>query len=291
MSLAALYSAKYLVQMFRYEDAIDALAAAVPSKEKDSIEFNILINLCEDKKAATIANRIYASLGSSSKTSEYELVVLRNAGHLFPPSTSRNILTAAIRGFTKLGNKFGVATTLNNLGVVELADGHHAEAKRCLGEARQMLIELDSREVYQPLVNLGVLAAVTSDLALAKTLAHDARRFAPKSLAMDMVMLDFNDAVLTLCTGHIEDELTVETFRKLYGAAVKTRDLRFIEIVAWFASSLESQLSSRKTIEYSSSMIEHVQKRLTAGLEIFIEIDVNGQRMNAPFILSPHWRY
>ena len=72
--LAALYSAKFLVQLFRYEDAARALAEAEPSKERDAVEFNILINLCDDAKAASVVNRIYRTLDRRSQTSEYELV-------------------------------------------------------------------------------------------------------------------------------------------------------------------------------------------------------------------------
>ncbi|HEY6898403.1 MAG TPA: hypothetical protein VI279_14175, partial [Rhodocyclaceae bacterium] len=289
--LAALYSAKFLVQLFRYEDAAHALAEADPSKERDAVEFNILINLCEDARAAGIVNRIYRTLGRQTQASEYELVILRNSGHLFPARTSRSILDAAIRGFTRLGNQFGVATCTNNLGVVELADGHLAVARKLLETAHRMLLQLDSREAYQPLVNLSAAAATEGNYALAEAFAKDARRFAPPSLAMDLAMLDFNDAVLALAAGKIESEAALEIFRSLHHKATKTRDLRFIQVVAWFTASIESQLSSARTVEYLDAIVDTVLQRATAGIEVMIPVELNGAVMKAPLVLSPHWRY
>lgn len=289
--LAALYSAKFLVQLFRYEDAARALAEAEPSKEKDAVEFNILINLCEDAKAAGIVNRTYRALGKQTHASEYELVVLRNSGHLFPADMSRSILDAAIRGFTLLGNQFGVATTTNNLGIIELADGHVAVARKHLEAAHRMLLQLDSREVYQPLVNLSAVAASEGNYALAEALAKDARRFAPPSLAMDLAMLDFNDAVLALAAGKTESDAVLEIFRGLHHAAAKTRDIRFIQVVAWFTASVESQLTGTRTVVYLGTIVDKLLLRATAGIEIMIPVHLNGVAMQAPLVLSPHWRY
>lgn len=289
--MAALYSSKFLVQLFRYEDAARALAEAEPSKERDAVEFNILINLCDDAKAASVVNRIYRALDRRSQTTEYELVVLRNSGHLFPAATSRKILDAAIRGFGMLGNQFGIATCINNLGIVELSDGDQAAAKRHFEVAHRMLLQLDSREAYQPLVNLSAVAAMDGDYVLAKTLATDARRFAPPSLGMDQVMLDFNDAVLALATGQMQSEAALDVFRHLYQEAAKTRDMRFIQVVAWFAASIESQLSSTRTVEYAKSIIDKVLSRSTAGIEVMISVKLNNVEMKAPLVLSPHWRY
>lgn len=289
--LAWLYSAKYLVQTFQYEDAARALEKLQPSKEKDVIEFNILANLCEDRKAATIASRIFGLLNHFKQVTEHELVVLRNSGHLFPVNQSRDTLNLALRGFTRLGNRFGVATTFNNLGVVELASGGYTEARKHLNVAYEMLNTLDSPEVYQPLVNLSVLAATTGNITEARELLERAKGFAPKSLIMDMVMLEFNNAILALRTEHSLSTDIVQKFRRLHANAARSRDVRFIEVVAWFTASLEAHFSNVRTVDYSSSIIERIFTRTTAGLEVFLPIELEGIKMNAPLILSPHWRY
>jgi len=210
---------------------------------------------------------------------------------LFPAATSRVILNAAIRGFGMLGNQFGIATCINNLGIVELTCGDQAAAKRHFELAHSMLLQLDSREAYQALVNLSAVAAIEGDFELAQKVAKDARHLTPPSLAMDQVMLDFNDAVLALATGQMQSEAALSVFRHLYQEAAKTRDMRFIQVVAWFASSIETVLSSSRTVEYAKHVVDKVLSRSTAGMEVMIPVKVNDVDIKAPFVLSPHWRY
>jgi len=132
---------------------------------------------------------------------------------------------------------------------------------------------------------------MAGDYEFAETLAKDARRFVPPSLAMDQVMLDFNDAVLALATSRMQSEAALDVFRRLYQEAAKTRDMRFIQVVAWFAASVESLLSSTQTVEYAKRVIDRVLSRSTAGIEVMIPVKLNGVEMMAPLVLSPHWRY
>ncbi len=105
------------------------------------------------------------------------------------------------------------------------------------------------------------------------------------------IMLNFNDAVLALATGQMQSEVALDVFRHLYQEAAKTRDMRFIQVVAWFAASIESQLSSTRTVEYAKSIIDKVLSRTTAGIEVMISVKLNSVEMKAPLVLSPHWRY
>jgi tetratricopeptide (TPR) repeat protein/ABC-type dipeptide/oligopeptide/nickel transport system ATPase subunit len=289
--LAALYAAKYLVQLFRYEDATRALAEAAATKEKEAVEFNIAINLCQDGDAALIADRIFGALGQRRTVSEYELVLLRNSGHLFPASKSRAVLETAMREFTRLGKRFGAATTRNNLGIVELLDGRYAQARLHLHAAHQVLVSMDSDEIYQPLVNLGALAATAGDFALARQHLRSARQAVPRALLMDLALLDFNQSVLDLCEGRISGLDAVPVLLKIYEDATRTADIRFIEVVAWFTAVLESRFSSGQTTEYNAEMISRILEGKTSGLELLLECEVGGHRLRLPYILSPNWRY
>src|SRR5258707_175524 len=88
---------------------------------------------------------------------EFQCVMLRNAGHLYDGTESRQLLNRSRNAFTRLGLRFGAATATNNLGVVALWGGHHRQAERELSSARAQLEDLGSNEVYQPLINLAVL--------------------------------------------------------------------------------------------------------------------------------------
>lgn len=289
--LAALYSAKYLVQLFRYDEARRALEDAGQSKECEVIEFNIALNLCQDERAAALAERLLEAIASNEIHSEYDLLVLRNSGHLFAPAKARQLVEAALRGFARLGKQFGIATCRNNLGIVELADQRYGQARQQLERARQMLAALNSDEIYQPLVNLAGVAAVTGNFYLAQTHLQAARQAAPAALMMDQAMLDFNDAVLALCQRQLPAELALARFRQVYADAARTSDLRFIEVVAWFTASLESILTAERNINYSEAAMARILRADTAGLELFLDVELRGHRLRAPYILSPHWRY
>ena len=97
--------------------------------------------------------------------------------------------------------------------------------------------------------------------------------------------------MLALATGQMQSEAALDVFHHLYQEAAKTRDMRFIQVVAWFTASIESQLSSTRTVEYAENIIDKVLSRSTAGIEVMISVKLNGVEMKAPLVLSPHWRY
>lgn len=287
-SLAALYEAKYLVQLFRYDEAQRALAQAEPSKDRQAVAFNIMINLCQDDEAAQIALRTYESLPAFP--SEQDYVILRNSGHLFRPERARQLVSSAVEGFRRLGSRFGVATSLNNLGIVELFAGRDRAARAHFEEARKALSDLGSNEVYQPFVNLSALAMRDCDLAGAKRWLSAAREALPRLLTMDTVMIDANETVLSLIGGQISFEDALRRFRQCVTEANRTRDIRFAETVSWFCSSLEMRMTGTVTTTYSAAMIERIRNSGNVGTELFPTVDVNGP-LDAPYFLSVHWRY
>jgi hypothetical protein len=193
--------------------------------------------------------------------------------------------------FKKRGSRFGYATTLNNMAVVAIADGKYSEALRHLEDAKGILSDLGSIEAYQPLTNMGVLAALSGDWSTAKRKIQDARAMASTQLAMDRVMFDFNEEVLNILARDIQPRDAIEKLRLLSQLSAKTRDIRFIEIVAWFVASLETALSITPTIDYSKEFIENLLSRDEACLEVLFPMYAGGKKIMAPLILSPHWRY
>jgi tetratricopeptide (TPR) repeat protein len=196
-SLASLYEAKYLVQLFRYDEAVTALERVTESKEKRAVAFNIMLNLAQDERAAEIAMEVYGEISEETGT-EQDYLILRNSGHLFPPDDARVLVLASLHGFQALGRRFGVATALNNLGIVELASGSIA-ARATFDAAYRQLAELDSTEIYEPLVNLSAVSLLTGDIAMAEQLLSSARDAAPRSLRQDRAMLDLNAIALEVC--------------------------------------------------------------------------------------------
>jgi tetratricopeptide (TPR) repeat protein len=290
-SLAYLYEAKYLVQMFLYEEAATALEHVPESKEKRAVTFNIMLNLLQDEQAAKIAMSVYEEISEETGT-EQDYLILRNSAHLFPPEDARLLVEASVNGFQALRRRFAVATGLNNLGIVELASGLIGAAREHFEASRRQLSELGSSEVYQPLVNLSAVALLREDLTAARRFLTLARDAAPSQLLQDSAMLDMNAIALEVCGSDAFGLDVVERMSAVAAAASETRDLRFVDVATWFAECLEAALAERS--EPTGSLSQRIQETRESGrvaLEIFVARDVGAERLEVPFVLSPHWRY
>jgi hypothetical protein len=289
-TLAAAYEAKFLVQLFRYEEAVAALEGVPDSKEKRSITFNIMLNLAEDDRAAELAMGVFADVSRATGT-EHDYLVLRNAVHLFPPAEARAMADAAVDGFGALGRRFGAATARNNLGIVELAAGATDLARDAFELARLELDELGSTEVYQPLVNLSAVALLAGDLDAARGYLAAGRVAAPRSLQQDGAMFDLDGVTVDLCNGTCSIDDASARMRPVVDAARKTRDLRFLAVAEWFAASLDSLVGGRPVVPATADVIERLRSDGRVPLERFLPVAVDGMPFEAPFVLSPHWRY
>ena len=289
--LGALYAAKYLVQLFRYEEAEAELAKAGTSEEATSIAFTISLNLCRDEDAARLTEATYASLSKTLARSEFSLVILRNSGHLFPAERSREILSFASRAFHRQGKLFGTATCINNLGLVELAAGNFNEARAHLTLAYQMLQELESLEAYQPLVNLSVLECCQGQMATALDRLSQARSLAPVTLAMDKAMLDFNETVLRLLTLELVPTQAMPQLLAIQRSAAQTHDLRFIEVVTRFIGELQIRCHGIRDVPEPEQAFDEIFESARTPLELYFPLQVGANVIQAPLVLSPHWRY
>jgi tetratricopeptide (TPR) repeat protein len=289
-SLASLYEAKYLVQLFRYDEARAALDRVSPHEETHTVAYNIMLNLAQDDQAAEIAMEVYAGI-SGVTGSEYDYVVLRNSVHLFKPEDALVLVNAAVEGFRKLGRHFGEATALTNRGIVELASGSIGDAKGSFNAARRQLASLESTEVYQPLVNLSAVALLEGDVLAARQILIEARDNAPGSLMQDSAMLDFNALSLDLCGGDCSAGEAAARMQAISEAARRTRDLRFIDIVVWFADSLNAVVGEGPLISPPNARVDQIRNSGRVALEVFVPCRLGLFDLDVPYVLSPHWRH
>ena len=289
-ALSNLYEAKYLIQLFRYEIAQDSLKEAKGGPERDLASFNILINLNKNDEATDIAQRVY-SKARRETCSEFEYAILRSAGHLFSQGEAIEMLQVAVSGFQKLGSDFGAATTLSNLAIVEMLRGQTSQAEKHLKQACDSLQTLLSTEIYQPLVNLSALALMRQDFVEAAEFLKLARDDAPRTLAMDALMFDYNDLALAIVTGKISGKKAYQICLQIHHKAQKTKDIRFIETLGWFTNELAARFDSGKNVPFSEEIMARVLNPKLAGLELFFSTSKLGPELRVPYILSPHWRY
>lgn len=288
--LAHLYEAKYLVQLFRYDDASHALEKVVDSRERDLVYFNILLNLCSNEEALQIAENVYSE-STTSNLSEFECAILRNSGHLFSNTDAHVILTVAVEGFARLGTTHGFATALNNLAIAEIVANKHKAARKNLLKAESILSKLASAEVYQPIVNLAAISLASNEFQSARDWLQLARESVPRTLSMDALMLDHNELVVELVENKNMNMEIYEQFKSLHDAARRTRDVRFTETIGWFVSQLQAALSIDRDVQYSHIVVHAVLDPDLSGMEIIIPLQLRKIFVETPFFLSPHWRY
>ncbi len=289
-SLASLYEAKYLIQLFRYDEALALLSQAPESFERRAALFNISINLTEDDRAAKIATAVHAEV-TSGGGNEQDYVVLRNSAHLFDAEQARVLLGAALEGFEGLGLRFGAATTMNNMGIVELTSGSRRAARAHFNDASRELVSLDSLEVYQPLVNLSAASFLDRNFEEASALLAEARDATPRLLVQDKSMLELNAVALDICAGRLDASLG-ERMSAVVKSARQTKDLRFIDIARWFDETLTAALTG--TAPPSIPLQDRIEARRKNGhvpLEVFMPATVHETLLEVPFVLSPNWRY
>jgi hypothetical protein len=282
-----LFSAKYLVQKFDYGDAEVLLKGVSPGADRDVVLFNILLNLERDEEA----KRMLGGIERLEILEETHCVILRNSGHLYEPSTSRALVFRSLEGFQQLGLRFGVATALNNLGVVELWAGDHIQAERRLHAAKTQLEFLNSNEAYQPLTNLSVLHAVRGDIHGAARLLSQARATVSRRLLMDDVMLRSNELILSLAAKSICLNDAVPRMQELFSLSLQTKDLRFRRAMAWLYEQLTSATTGDGSVDGPSAFEERTKAESKCGIEVFFDVRVEDRRVRLLLHLSPHWRY
>lgn len=290
-SIASLYEAKYLVQLFQYDEAQRALDRVTDPKEKQAVAFNMMLILAQDDDAAEIAMEVFSEVSAATGT-EQDYVILRNSGHLFPSQDARAVIDVALEGFRRLGRPFGYASTLNNRGVIELVDGHLNEARSTLEAARQLLVEIESVEVYQPMVNLSALSLLEGDLNAARQWLSDARDVAPRSLMQDDAMFEHNGVVLGICEGGFTAPDAATRMQEVTKLARRTSDLRFIDLVCWLDELVVAVRDGRDPARNSfGPRIDEIRGSVRLPIEVFVPTCLDGNDVEIPFVLSPNWRY
>jgi hypothetical protein len=201
------------------------------------------------------------------------------------------MVNAAVDGFAALGRRFGVATALNNRAIVELATGSIDSARSSLDAASRELAALDSPEVYQPLVNLGALALREGNITAARSLLASARDAAPRSLMQDSAMLKLNSLALDICDGGYPGSDAAKRMEDIVSEARRTRDLRFIDVVMWFADSLDAIVTGRQPRASAASRVDEIRNNGRVPIEVFVAGSVEGISIQVPYVLSPQWRH
>lgn len=100
-------------------------------------------------------------------------------------------------------------------------------------------------------------------------------------------MFDLNEVALDICAS---DRLGIDIVERVLAAARaarQTRDLRFIDVVTWFAECVERGAPTA----HSRRRIKEIRADERVPLELFVPKRIGAAEIEVPFVLSPHWRY
>lgn len=190
-----LYKAKFLLQSYHYQEAIDTLGNRLANYEGWSIYLNALQHLRRDNEVREKISQLQERTCMYSDV-EYYYIILRNSGHLFPHNEAIKNLQKALEYFRNLDNKFVESTCLNNIGILYLYQSQETEnicvARNYFKQAKKIMHQLKSNEEYQSIINIGVSYLCENNPKLALEYFECAQALMPRSLSFDMMKLQCN---------------------------------------------------------------------------------------------------
>lgn len=190
-----LYKAKFLLQSYHYQEAIDTLNNRLTNYEGWSIYLNALQHLRRDDEVREKVLYLQKNMYQYSDI-EYYYIILRNSGHLFSYNNAIKNIQKALEYFQNLDNKFVESTCLNNAGILYLYQSQEKEnictARRYFNQAKKIMHQLKSNEEYQSIINIGVSYLCENNPTLALEYFECAQAIMPSSLSFDMIKLKCN---------------------------------------------------------------------------------------------------
>ena len=279
-SILEINAAKYLNQLYRYEEAAALLDKVPRSTETLMYKLNILQCQCRDREAVALLQSLQE--GEYFEDDHY-YIILRNSIHYYLYEDALNRLTRALSHFGNRRLVFEQATVQNNIGVVEAWAGRLDSAEGYLSAAAAVFRGLGSSEIYQPLINLSVTAILRGNLERGEELAEEARMWVAPSLALDLLAIDNNQLVSRFLRGSIGRAKATAEFEDFLLDAARVNDPRLTDVLELNYRTLTQDQSN---YEPRSNM-----RTENAGYEVPIAVGREDDSFELWLILSPHWRY
>lgn len=280
-----LYRAKFLLQSYHYQQAIDTLTNRLINYESWSIYLNALQHLRYDNKVREKVIFLQENIHQYPDI-EYYYIILRNSGHLFPENEAINNLQKALEYFQNLENKFVESTCLNNIGIIYLYQSQKKEnictARKYFKQARKIMRQLKSNEEYQSIINIGVSYLCENNPELALEYFECARTIMPSSLVFDMIKLQCN---ILICKYLIRKQDVYYIREELLSLCSEAEELPD----PWIKLLCEYNLYILRNGDISHT--DSFLKNYPGDVNLYGLILKNTNINNFMLGISPHWRY
>ena len=280
---------KFLIQTYEFDDALQELEKISNSSIKLLCQTNALQHLGFDSEVEDLLD---ANLSSCNLDENY-YIILRNTAHYFNYEEAKDNLLLALNYFSKNRfTSFVVATIQNNLSVINIWAEKYGEADKYLKSSIKALELIHSNEVFEPYCNKSVLHLLCQEYSIAHKYALKALDNCPKTLTLDIIMLNINIIIIELC----QKKITIE---EALNALEKISDQYPIIEDPWYEFQL---LYNRRQI---ASLLQCEEVQLTPVHERYIteyynsktkyyilkEFYIQNYQVRLCLGLSPNWRY
>ena len=190
-----LFYIKFLIQTYEFEDALEELKNIPNSSLKLLCQTNALQHLGLDIEVEKLLSK---ELPKCNHDENY-YIILRNTAHFYDYDTARKNLLLALNYFkNNRHTSFAVATIQNNLSVIDIWKEKYEEADQFLKSAIKTLEQLNSNEVFEPYCNKSILYLMWQKYSVAIKYAYDALKHCPKTLTLDIIMLNINIKIFNI---------------------------------------------------------------------------------------------
>ncbi len=278
-----LYTAKFLLQSYHYQQAIDTIRNRLLNYESWSIYLNALQHLRQDD---VVKEKMEYLLENPNlfPDIEYYYIILRNSGHLFEFDMAISNVKQSMEYFQKLQNIFVVSTCLNNIGILYLYQNQSTEnismARKYFKQAREIMSQIKSNEEYQSIINIGVTYLCQNNPELALEYFESAQSIMPESLSFDIIKLKCN---ILVCK-YLINVQTISTIRKeLLDLCSQAEELPD----PWIRLLCEYNLY----ILRNNGIPDYLYKNYPGNINIYGLILKNSNTEKFMLGVSPHWRY
>lgn len=277
-----LYKAKFLLQSYKYEEAITVLKKRLDSYESWSIYLNALQHLRKDSLVKENITKLIKDFKEYSDI-EYYYIILRNSGHLFEFNEALVNLKISLNYFENNNNEFVESTCLNNIGILYLYNIQDSTnikvARSYFKKAQKIMSNLKSNEEYQSIINLGISYFCENNISVALEYFENAQTIVPKNLTFDIIKLKCN---ILLCKYILNQNSIIETRKALLDLYTEAEDLPdpWIKLLCIY----NLYIITNKPISDNSKIVQEYPGDIYKyGLII--------NNNNFMLGISPHWRY
>lgn len=284
-----IFYAKFLIQTYEFEEALVELENIPDSSLKLLCQTNALQHLGLDSQVAELLD---TKLSTCTQDENY-YIILRNTAHFYDYDQARKNLLLSLKYFSN--NKytpFAIATIQNNLAVINIWKGKYDEAEGYLKPAIRTLEQISSNEIFEPYCNKSILHLMRLEYDMAYEYAKNALDYCPKTLTLDIVMLNINLIIIKLCQQKLTVKETLSELEQL------SNQYPLIEDPWYEFQLLYNRRQLAKIMQYKKVALKPMHKRYiaeyyNAKTKFYLLKHLSIQNVEAELCLglSPNWRY